>query len=113
MSQGAPVKFVDLPALSNRWRGCDEAWHLLAAMDANEGPPQAVGIEPIPGTTDHWLRFYSPLPLWAQRRLDCFGERASMKGCLFAYQLPEAAAKEEIAFLTKAMWLGAETAIGH
>lgn len=113
VKNGTPVRFVDLPALSNRWRGCDEAWHLQAALDAVQGRAQVLGIEPLPGTTDLRLRFYSPLPLWANRRLDCFGQRASMKGCLFAYQLSEAAAKEEIAFMTQAMWLASETAVGR
>jgi hypothetical protein len=113
VKNGAPVRFVDLPALSNRWRGCDEAWQLQAALDAVQRKPQVLGVEPMPGTTDLRLRFYSPLPLWANRRLDCFGQRASMKGCLFAYHLPEAAAKEEIAFLTQAMWLASETAVGR
>jgi hypothetical protein len=108
---GVPTRFVDLPVLSDRWRGCDEAWRLQAALDHENGRPQVVQLEPLAGTTDQRLRFYSPVPLWAQRRLDCFGRREALSGCLFAYRLPEREACEEAGFLAQAMWLKSEVAV--
>lgn len=110
---GVPTRFVDLPVLSDRWRGCDEAWHLQAALDHEYGRPQVVQLEPLAGTTDRRLRFYSPVPLWAQRRLDCFGRREAVRGCLFAYRLPEAEACQEVGFLGQAMWLESEAAVAR
>jgi hypothetical protein len=110
---GAPTRFVDLPVLSNQWRGCDEAWHLQAALDHVHGRPQVVQVEPLAGSTDRRLRLYSPVPLWAQRRLDCFGRKDMVKGCLFAYRLPEADSRQETDFLGQAMWLQSESAVGR
>jgi hypothetical protein len=110
---GAPTRFLDLPLLSNQWRGCDEALHLQAALDHELGRPQVMQLEPLAGSTDRRLRLYSPVPLWAQRRLDCFGRRDMVKGCLFAYRLPEADALQETDFLGQAMWLQSESAVGR
>jgi hypothetical protein len=113
LAGGVPTRFVDLPVLSNQWRGCDEAWHLQAALDCEHGRPQTMGMERIAGRTDVRLRFYSPVPQWAQRRLDCFGQREPVKGCLFAYRLPDTDANQEAAFLTQAMWLQLESVVGR
>jgi hypothetical protein len=36
-----------------------------------------------------------------------------VKGCLFAYRLPEADALQETDFLGQAMWLQSESAVGR
>ena len=63
---GIVVKFLDFPLPRTRWRGCDVAWHLQMAVDQHRGTPQLYLRRPV--STGACLDFFSPLPLWAQRR---------------------------------------------
>ena len=40
LRDGQPERMVDLLHAGSRWRGCDEAWRLQLAIDANRGEPQ-------------------------------------------------------------------------
>jgi hypothetical protein len=51
------------------------------------------------------LDFFSPLPLWAQRRLIIFGRPVPPKKCLMSYLLPSGEAKVEERFLQDRLWL--------
>ena len=104
MSDGRPERLVDLPLADSRWRGCDEAWHLQMAIDANRGSAQLFRINPGPGIS-YVMQFFSPIPMWARRRLDSVGHPVSSPGCLFAYQLAEAEIAEEVRFANDALWL--------
>lgn len=104
LDHGYPQKFVDLPIAGNRWRGCDEAWHLQMAIDAERGEPQQFKI--VSGYQNAAImQFFSPVPMWARRRWDAVGEPAVLSGCLFAYQFAASELNEEIRFAGEALWL--------
>ncbi len=57
--------------------------------------------------TESRLDFFSPLPLWAQRRLMIFGRPMPPEKCLMSYWLPSGEAKVEERFLQDRLWLSA------
>lgn len=112
MHDGNPERLIDLPLAGSRWRGCDEAWRLQMAIDAQRGEPQRFRIRPGPVGT--WVtEFFSPVPMCARRRWDAVGEPVSASGCLFAYRLAEAELAEEMRFAREALWLDGMTASGQ
>jgi hypothetical protein len=86
-----------------QWRGCDAAWHLQIAIDHCNGAPQKYRHRPAPGGAI--LDFFSPLPVWARRRLMVIGKMEPNDRALFSYFVPdrELAAEEE--FLQQRLWL--------
>lgn len=104
MSDGRPERLVDLPLADSRWRGCDEAWRLQMAIDATRGSAQLFRINPGPENS-YVMQFFSPVPMWARRRLDSVGHPISNRGCLFAYRLAEAELVEEVRFASDVLWL--------
>lgn len=104
LRDGNPERFIDLPIAGSRWRGCDEAWRLQMAIDAQRGEPQRFRIRPGPGRT-RVMEFFSPVPMWARRRWDAVGEPVPGSGCLFAYRLEEAEVAEEVRFAREVLWL--------
>lgn len=104
LHEGRPEKLVDLPQVRSRWRGCDEAWRLQLAIDACRGAPQQFRLRSLPGNTVV-MEFFSPLPMWAQRRWDSVGEPVPCSGCLLAYRLRSAEVDEEAQFARNALWL--------
>ncbi len=101
---GEPQKLLDFPLASSRWRGCDEAWRLQMAIDAQRGNPQRFRL--LPGTeAGTVIQFFSPVPAWAQRRWDAVGEPTTNQGCLFAYRLAESEVAEELRFARGTLWL--------
>lgn len=103
LTDGAITKFLDFPLKGIRWRGCDAAWHLQMAIDSCRGTPQTYRRRQTQGGT--WLDFFSPLPLWAQRRLAVVGRSAPPEKCLFSYWIPERELASEEAFLQERLWL--------
>ena len=112
MRDGNPERLIDLPAGGSRWRGCDEAWHLQMAIDAQRGEPQRFRIRAGPEGT-RVLEFFSPVPMWARRRWDAVGEPVSASGCLFAYRPAETELAEEMRFAREALWLDETTGSGQ
>ena len=104
MRDGRPERLVDLPLSGSRWRGCDEAWRLQMAIDSLQGHAQL--FRKLPSLRDSYvMQFFSPIPMWARRRLDSVGQPVSSPGCLFAYRLAEAELAEEVRFATNELWL--------
>jgi len=101
---GHPERLVDFPLGGSRWRGCDEAWRLQLALDAERGAPQRFRLRPGPSGT-HVLELFSPLPMWARRRWDAVGEPTPASGCLFAYTIPNTELVEERRFARDVLWL--------
>ena len=101
---GSPQKILDFPIGGSRWRGCDEAWHIQMALDAQHGEPQQFRIRPGPPGTQV-MEFFSPVPMWAQRRWDAIGEPVPSRGCLLAYRLAATEVSEEVRFARDALWL--------
>ena len=104
LSNGEPQRLIDFPLAGSRWRGCDEAWHLQMAIDAQRGAPQRFRLVPD-GEGDIVMQFFSPVPAWAQRRWDAVGEPTTNQGCLFAYRLSESELVEELRFASSTLWL--------
>ncbi len=105
MVAGKPVRFFDLPLQNSRFRGCDEAWHLQAALDAERNSPQVVRVQHDRGFA--LFDLFSPVPMWARRRWDAIGEPLSRKGCLFSYKFSENEVEEELRFARQHLWLAA------
>ena len=109
---GNPVRLVDLPVAGSRWRGCDEAWHLQMAIDANRGEPQR--FKTRAGLGDRRVvEFFSPVPMWARRRWDAIAEPVPASGSLFAYGLHEAELAEELSFVRETLWLAVVAGSGQ
>lgn len=100
---GRVNKFLDFPLRGTRWRGCDLAWQLQMAIDCCRETPQHYRRRP--DSTGSVFDFFSPLPLWAQRRLAVLGRPASRERCLFSYWIPERELASEEAFLQDHLWL--------
>jgi len=103
LTNGQPERMIDLPQRGSRWRGCDEAWHLQMAIDAQRGSPQRFRV--MPSGDAVVLEFFSPAPAWARRRWDALGEPVPSSGSLFAYRIPKAEIDEERRFAREALWL--------
>ncbi len=104
LSNGEPQKLLDFPLAGSRWRGCDEAWRLQMAIDAQRGAPQQFRLLPD-AEGNRVIQFFSPVPAWAQRRWDAVGEPATNQGCLFAYRLAGSELAEELRFARGTLWL--------
>ena len=104
LQDGNAERLVDLPIESSRWRGCDDAWRLQMAIDAQRGKPQQFKVVRGPVGT-RVLKFFSPVPMWAQRRWDAIAEPVPSSGCLFAYRIRESEVAEELHFAHEDLWL--------
>jgi hypothetical protein len=103
LAQGQPERMIDFPARGNRWRGCDEAWHLQMAIDATRGVRQRYRVTASGDTV--LLELFSPVPAWARRRWDAIGEPVVVRGSLFAYRIPRAEIEEERQFAREGLWM--------
>lgn len=101
---GNAQRLCDLPFQVSRHRGCDAAWHLQMALDANNERPQEFSV--VDETSGQKIfKFFSPIPQWAQRRLSAVGTPVNMKGCLFAYRVSAEEIEEERKYLLESLWL--------
>lgn len=103
LTNGQPERLIDFPQRGSRWRGCDEAWHLQMAIDAQRGEPQRFRVTSSGDAVV--LEFFSPAPAWARRRWDAIGEPVPTAGSLFAYRIPKAEIEEERRFAREALWI--------
>jgi hypothetical protein len=103
LTAGKPVKFLDFPLKGFRWRGCDMAWQLQMAIDFLRRSPQTYRLRSAPEGTV--MDFFSPIPLWAQRRLTVLGHAAKPEGCLLSFFLPDREVVAEENFLKERLWL--------
>ena len=101
---GRITQLIDLPVFGPLVPGADEAWRLQAAIDASSGRPQQVRVRS--GSSATRLDFFSPLPSWAQRRLDVVGTPLLReRGSLFSYSLPNSEVEEELRSLAEMLWM--------
>ncbi len=109
LDDGHFVRFVDLPVFGSLAPAADEAWELQAAIDAENGHQQRFRTRPTADTAYTALDFFSPLPGWAQRRLDLFGTPLlAARGALFSYSLPTNEVDEELDFLAQRLWMSTD-----
>ncbi|MBT3043411.1 MAG: hypothetical protein KME67_11165 [Candidatus Thiodiazotropha sp. (ex Codakia orbicularis)] len=100
---GKAQKLLDFPLARQRWRGCDAAWHLQMAIDYLRGKPQCYRLRS--DSNKVYLDLFSPLPLWAQRRLMIIGRRATPNKCLVSFEMPKKYVDDEVSFLHERLWL--------
>jgi len=100
---GSLAQFLDFPPKHTRWRGCDIAWHLQMAIDHCRGTPQQYRQRESSGGVI--LDFFSPLPMWSERRLSLIGRRVDPAQCLCSYWVPDNESDAEGAFLQERLWL--------
>ena len=103
LMQGQVVKFLDFPLENSGLRGCDEAWRLQLAIDAERGEPQRFRVRQE--SRCNIVEFYSPLPIWALRRWDIMGEPTRATSALFAYRFQDNEVSEETEFMRRRLWL--------
>jgi len=103
LKEGRLLRIIDLPVGTYRWRACDAAWHLQMAIDYMAGRPQRYSWSVT--NRVHRYDFYSPLPLWSERRLMRIGRKVAGDRSLFAYEIPESESQQEEQFLKEALWL--------
>ena len=103
LQDGSPARLLDFPLKKSRWRGCDAARHAQMALDRRLGHPQLYRRRAANDGVR--LDFFSPLPLWAERRLIIFGRPLPREKCLMSYWLPASEAKVEERFLQDRLWL--------
>lgn len=103
--EGQPRRFLDLPLGRTRYRACDEAWRLQAAIDALDGRPQRLRIRPAPA--GRWVvDMFAPLPMWLARRWRSVGDQARRSpGALFSHVFDGEDVDEEVNFACDMMWL--------
>jgi hypothetical protein len=103
LSDGVPVKLLDLPLHGDRWRGCDAAWRVQMAIDEIAGRPQEYRLRAVEGGAI--LDLFSPIPKWARRRLAIIGIEVQPAGCLMSFLLPQAEIATEEEFLKNLLFL--------
>ncbi|ALK08978.1 hypothetical protein [Blastochloris viridis] len=103
LEAGRVNRFTDLSEPGDRIRPSDMAWRIQAAFDALAGHPQRYRSSPRGATT--LVRFYAPIPSWAERRLTLAGTKTRAERCLFSYDIPNEEWPGERAFLNEALWM--------
>ena len=105
LESGNVTQFLDFPPKGTRWRGCDLAWQLQMAIDQTRGTPQK--YRKRPAANGVYLDFFSPIPLWAERRLCIVGRVIAPEHCLLSYWVPEPETATEENHLQEYLWLKA------
>jgi hypothetical protein len=104
MEQGSVRRFKDLSSPGDRLRPYDLAWRIQAALDSIAGTPQRFRCSSAADSTT-LVRFYSPIPSWCERHLAITGVKTKTDRCLFAFEIPNAAASNELKLLREALWM--------
>ncbi len=106
---GSPTRFLDFPLSDFPFRGCDVGWYLQMAVDASRGTPQRYRKRAVKDGT--CFDFFSPLPLWAGRRLRILGRSYPTDACLASYLLPDQELGAEERFLQQNLWMSPDDKI--
>jgi hypothetical protein len=103
LKQGRAIRLLDFPIEGGDSRGCDEAWRLQLAIDAERTMPQCFAVREEGNF--YILDFFSPLPMFAVRRWTTMGEPVTTTRGLFAYKFRSDEISEEIKFMQHELWL--------
>jgi hypothetical protein len=104
LQRGVVQRLIDFPVDDGGLRGCDEAWRLQMAIDAERGNPQQFRV--VESDSQHkTIEFYSPVPSWASRHWDFVGEPFRQLDSLFAYRFSSSEIVEEIDLMKRRLWL--------
>lgn len=103
LKDGWVKRILNLPLSGSAERGCDMAWRVQLAVESLQGMPQSYRLRETTG--GHYLDFFYPLPLWAQRWLNVVARLATPFGSLMTYQVEQSALAEAETFLRDRVWL--------
>lgn len=110
LTEGRLVRLIDFPLPGSRWRGCDIAWRLQMAIDAQAGQAQTYLVRSNGDTAR--LEFFAPIPDWARRRLAMVGEEVEPSSSLLAYVVSGRELPAEEGFLRTYLFLERASAHG-
>lgn len=106
LNNGVPTKIFQFPVDNPVVPARDEAWRLQLAIDAERGLPQRFAAEPVAAGGSTVVKFFSPIPGFAQRYLQLVGlPLAGTSGALFAFRVPDRAMPDLIQLLTDLLWM--------
>jgi hypothetical protein len=106
LEDGSSTKLLDLPIDDPLVPARDEAWRAQMAIDAVRGYPQQFATEPGADGDETVVRFFSPIPGFAERYLQLVGMAlGSTPGALFAFKVPSGAMSGVERLLTDMLWL--------
>lgn len=101
---GYLLQLVDLPVDAGGDRACDEAWRIMAALDALQGTPPEIRPVPLSGGRVR-LDLDAPPPAWLQRHLAFFGfPVARAKGALLSFSVEEQAIGHLRELVAERLW---------
>ena len=101
---GLVQRLVDLPLEGRGDRACDEAWRVMAAIDADSGSPGVVSVVPLSGTRAR-LDFDAPLTAWLHRHLAFFGYPVlRSNGALFSFSVEDEALGQVRELVEQKLW---------
>lgn len=103
LANGTPLRLVDFPLPGGAWRGCDEAWRLQLALDAETGAPSRFQVRHEAHTVVVEVSF--PPPMWAQRRFESVGDRVRPKVGVLAYAMNEQSGTAMRRYLEAELWM--------
>ena len=102
---GVPTKLAEFPIDNPVVPGRDEAWRLQMAIDVTRGAPQQFATESFASGGAVIVKFFSPIPGFAERYLQLVGLSLEASGALFAYRVPVGAMPSLTQLLTDMLWM--------
>lgn len=105
LTDGVPTKLIEFPIDNPVVPGRDEAWRFQMAIDATRDDPQRFAPEPSGSGTAVVVKFFSPIPGFAERYLQLVGLALESSGSLFAYRVPIGAMPSLTELLTSMLWM--------
>lgn len=106
LKDGRPTKLFDFPVDDQLVPARDEAWRAQMAVDAVRGYRQQFAVERVAHGDEAVVRFFSPVPGFAERYLQLVGMTlGTIPGALFAFKVPKGAMPDAERLLSEMLWL--------
>lgn len=106
LDDGSSAKLLELPIDDPLVPARDEAWRAQMAIDAEAGHPQQFATEPVSSREETVVRFFSPIPGFAERYLQLVGMALGpLPGSLFAFKVPNGAMPSAERLFTEMLWM--------
>lgn len=106
LENGTATKIIQFPVDNPVVPARDEAWRLQMAIDAERGRPQCYSAEPTAKGDAIVVRFFSPIPGFAERYLQLVGlPLVETPNALFAFRVPLGAMLDLTQLLTDLLWM--------
>jgi hypothetical protein len=103
VEDGITKKHLSFPYKYSPWRGCDQAWHIMLGVDSMEGMPQEIVVQEERESVK--ILFFSPIPMWAIRRLLLIGKPIPNASALYGFTVPVREFDSELEILKNNLWL--------